>query len=76
MAHEIPCLASRWADEYAEAQDAHEAQLNALADDPDRVEYLALIYLEKNYPDLEFDTDEQWQQWIADEWDRIVEWSL
>lgn len=73
--YRIPCQATMWIDEYAAQADKDEARAEAITADWQRLEEMAIRYVEALHPDMEFETEEEWQQWVADHADLIIEWS-
>lgn len=73
---QVPCLATRWADEWCNEQDRNQA-LHAEADDylngnPDVANAYAADLAQKMHVDPELMEQEEWNQWVADNWDEIV----
>ena len=76
----IPCMASKWADEYSDMQDAWEVQFEDAADaliaNPMLATDLAFMLAESDGIDTDDWTTEQWDDFVSDRWDELVEMYL
>lgn len=72
----VPCLASRWADEWADEQDRWEVDCEIadqkLRNNPELVQYHAERMAEFDKIDTEDWDDADWDKYIDDHWDDLV----